>query len=152
MASGMWTPYHWVKRIHGPDALHCICRVLLLQNLDIKGVANLVLMMTMQAYDGKVRKDLDHDKLMPAAWRLEKYLDADGDGDDDLSLDALRAHTLVYNMARPGDDMARTDNVDDLVVSHRLLIRFCTGLTSYAHSSEPHQCIALAMKLHTLDT
>ena len=41
------------------------------------------------------------------------------DGDDDLSLDALRAHKLVYNKARPGDDMARTDNVDDLVVSQR---------------------------------
>lgn len=72
-----------------------------------------------QAYDGKVRKDLDHEQLMPAAWRLEKYLDADGDGDDDLSLDALRAHKLVYNKARPGDDMARADNVDDLVVSQR---------------------------------
>ena len=102
----------------------------------------------MQAYDGKVRKDLDHDKLMPAAWRLEKYLDADGDGDDDLSLDALRAHTLVYNKARPGDDMARTDNVDDLVVSHRLWIWSCTC------SLEPPTCsgpTSFAMDVHILN-
>lgn len=69
----------------------------------------------MQAYDGKLRRDVDHERLMPAAWRLEKYLDVEDDGDD-LSLDALRAHRLVYNKDRPGDDMARKDTGDDLVV------------------------------------
>jgi peptidyl-prolyl cis-trans isomerase SDCCAG10 len=69
----------------------------------------------LQAYDGQVRQDLDHDKLMPAAWRLEKYLDADDD--EDITLDSLRGHRLVYNKERPGDEMARKDNVDDLVVS-----------------------------------
>lgn len=76
-------------------------------------VGNCVLL---QAYNGKVRSDLDHDQLMPAAWRLEKYLDADDD--EDIKLDSLRGHKLVYNKERPGDDMARRDDTDDLVVSH----------------------------------
>lgn len=70
----------------------------------------------MQAYNGQVAKDIDHEALMPAAWRLDKYLDADVDADEDFSLDALRGHRLKYDKSRPGDDMARNDNIDNLTV------------------------------------
>ncbi len=53
-----------------------------------------------QAYDGKVRKDLDHDQLMPAAWRLEKYLDADG-GDS----------LLIHSFLRQQNTQSRTAGV-----------------------------------------
>ncbi len=59
---------------------------------------------------------MDHEALMPAAWRLDKYLDADVDEDEDISLASLRGHRLTYDKSQQHDDMARNDNVDDLKV------------------------------------
>ena len=41
-----------------------------------------------QAYSGQVRQDAGAEALLPAAWRLEKYLDADDDAG--YSLASLR--------------------------------------------------------------
>ena len=71
----------------------------------------------MQAYNGQVAKGVDHEALMPAAWRLDKYLDADVDDDEDISLASLRGHRLTYDKSQQRDDMARNDNVDDLKVT-----------------------------------
>ena len=70
----------------------------------------------MQVYNGQVAKGVDHEALMPAAWRLDKYLDADVDEDEDISLASLRGHRLTYDKSQQHDDMARNDNVDDLKV------------------------------------
>ena len=70
----------------------------------------------MQVYNGQVAKGVDHEALMPAAWRLDRYLDADVDGDEDISLASLRGHRLTYDKSQQRDDMARNDNVDDLKV------------------------------------
>lgn len=71
----------------------------------------------MQAYNGQVAKDVNHEALMPAAWRLDRYLDADVDDDEDISMASLRGHRLTYDKSQQRDDMARNDNVDDLKVS-----------------------------------
>lgn len=42
----------------------------------------------LQAYNGQVRQDAAAEQLLPAAWRLEKYLDAEDD--DSYSLGSLR--------------------------------------------------------------
>jgi hypothetical protein len=66
-----------------------------------------------QGYDGKVAADIDHKAYMPAAWRVDEYLD----GDDDLSLADLSSHRLVFSRApNPGDDMERDMDRDDLEV------------------------------------
>lgn len=68
-----------------------------------------------QAYAGRVRGDIDHEALKPAAWRVDGYLD--GVEEEDLSLDALRGHRLAFPKAPdPRDRMARRDDGDDLVV------------------------------------
>ena len=66
---------------------------------------------TAQGYSGKIRADVDHEALKPAAWRVDSYLD----GDEDVSLASLRGHRLAFRTA-PKDAMARSDNVDDLMV------------------------------------
>lgn len=43
-----------------------------------------------QLYDGKVRQDIDHRAYMPAAWRVDDYLTAEDDEEDDLA--SLRTH------------------------------------------------------------
>lgn len=66
-----------------------------------------------QGYDGKVAADIDHKAYMPAAWRVDEYLD----GDDDISIADLGKHALVFARApNPGDDMARDMDRDDLEV------------------------------------
>ena len=66
-----------------------------------------------QAYAGRVRKDIDHRALKPAAWRVDDYLTLDEDEAADL--DDLRGHTLTFT--RNGNDaMARDMDKDDLVV------------------------------------
>jgi peptidyl-prolyl cis-trans isomerase SDCCAG10 len=42
------------------------------------------------AYDGKVRKDLDHRAYMPAAWRVDDYLNQEDKDEDDFA--SLRQH------------------------------------------------------------
>lgn len=56
---------------------------------------------------------------MPAAWRLDRYLDADVDDDEDISMVSLRGHRLKYDKSVMRDDMARNDNIDDLKVIPR---------------------------------
>ena len=56
---------------------------------------------------------------MPAAWRLDRYLDADVEDDEDISMASLRGHRLKYDKSLMRDDMARNDNVDDLKVPPR---------------------------------
>ena len=56
---------------------------------------------------------------MPAAWRLDRYLDADVEADEDISMASLRGHRLKYDKSLMRDDMARNDNVDDLKVGPR---------------------------------
>ena len=53
---------------------------------------------------------------MPAAWRLDRYLDADVEDDEDISMASLRGHRLKYDKSLMRDDMARNDSVDDLKV------------------------------------
>ena len=72
-----------------------------------------------QAYSGQIAKDVDHAALMPAAWRLDRYLDADVDDDEDISMVSLRGHRLEYDKSVMRDDMARNDNIDDLKVIPR---------------------------------
>ena len=72
----------------------------------------------MQAYAGRVRNDIDHKALKPAAWRVDDYLNVDEDEAADL--DDLRGHTLVF--AKTGvDSMERNMDLDNLVVSPRAL-------------------------------
>ncbi|KAK9819770.1 hypothetical protein WJX72_002180 [[Myrmecia] bisecta] len=64
-------------------------------------------------YDGKVRTDIDHDLLKPAAWRVDSYLDEE----EDIGFEGLRSHTLKFAKdPNKKDAMARTENVDDYVV------------------------------------
>ncbi|CAL5219052.1 g812 [Coccomyxa viridis] len=76
-----------------------------------------------EVYNGQVAKGVDHEALMPAAWRLDKYLDADVDEDEDISLASLRGHRLTYDKSQQRDDMARNDNVDDLTVEDPLALK-----------------------------
>ena len=48
----------------------------------------------MQGYDGKVRDDIDHDAMMPAAWRVDKYLDEE----EDEPLESLYNHQLKVSI------------------------------------------------------
>mmetsp|Transcript_27700 Transcript_27700/g.71898 ORF Transcript_27700/g.71898 Transcript_27700/m.71898 type:complete len:535 (+) Transcript_27700:245-1849(+) len=63
-------------------------------------------------YSGKVRDDIDHRMLMPAAWRVDDYLSID---DEDDNLLDLKSHKLVFSKQQK-DEMSRTENVDDYVV------------------------------------
>ncbi|CAK0747412.1 hypothetical protein CVIRNUC_001763 [Coccomyxa viridis] len=76
-----------------------------------------------EAYSGQVAKDVDHEALMPAAWRLDRYLDADVEADEDISMASLRGHRLKYDKSLMRDDMARNDNVDDLKVEDPLALK-----------------------------
>jgi hypothetical protein len=68
----------------------------------------------LQGYNGKVDDGIDHKTYLPAAWRVDDYLD----GDDDVSMDLLGSHKLLFSKApRVGDDMARDMDRDDLEVN-----------------------------------
>ena len=67
----------------------------------------------MQAYAGKVRTDLDHEALKPAAWRIDSFLDGEDSGDEGLG--GLIGQHLVFRKDQ-ADAMARTENVDDYSV------------------------------------
>ncbi len=58
-------------------------------------------------YAGKVRSDLDHRAYMPAAWRVDEYLDGEGEGEgaqDDLaSLRQHRFEAAKVRVARVGE-------------------------------------------------
>ena len=72
----------------------------------------------MQAYAGRLRGDIDHEALKPAAWRVDGYLE--GVEEEDLSLDALRGHRLAFPKGPDArDKMARRDDSDDLMVRAR---------------------------------
>jgi peptidyl-prolyl cis-trans isomerase SDCCAG10 len=88
-----------------------------------------------KGYDGKIDKDVDHRSYMPAAWRLDTYLEGgpstagagteDGgeaaDERDDFSLEMLRNHKLQFGGKKEKDPHARRDDVDDYVVVDPLL-------------------------------
>jgi hypothetical protein len=40
----------------------------------------------------QVREDIDHRSYMPAAWRVDAYLNEEGEGEDDDDLASLRQH------------------------------------------------------------
>jgi hypothetical protein len=67
--------------------------------------------LTKQAYSGRVRADIDHNTYKPAAWRVDDYLKLDADSDDD----DITGHVLAF-AGQPRDEMARNDDVDNLVV------------------------------------
>ncbi|KXZ45505.1 hypothetical protein GPECTOR_54g247 [Gonium pectorale] len=73
-------------------------------------------------YAGKVRADLDHRAYMPAAWRVEDYLeDPEGGPQGGESLAELRAHRFEAAKDRK-DAMTRDmENLDDYVVYDPLL-------------------------------
>ena len=73
-------------------------------------------------YDGKVRDDIDHKMDLPAAWRVDSYLD-DPRGEDGLEpagVEFLVAHKLEFAKGQR-DGMARRDDVDDYTVHDPLL-------------------------------
>ena len=68
----------------------------------------------MQAYAGKVNNDINHDAYRPAAWRVDRYLDEEDDGD---TFNSLRSHRFVFNNDKGAvDAMARTEKADDYLV------------------------------------
>ena len=57
----------------------------------------------------------DADMSMPAAWRVDSYLDDDDAAGNDFA--AVRSHRLQFaKEPNAKDDMARKDNLDDLMV------------------------------------
>ena len=40
----------------------------------------------------QVREDIDHRSYMPAAWRVDAYLNEEGEGQDEDDLASLRQH------------------------------------------------------------
>eukprot|EP00775_Hariotina_reticulata_P003714 gene3714-3977_t len=58
---------------------------------------------------------------MPAAWRVDTYLNQESEDEDDLT--SLRQHKLEFAKAPAAgvDAMARSDNLDDYVVYDPLL-------------------------------
>ena len=73
-------------------------------------------------YDGKVSTEIDHNSYLPAAWRLESYLDEE-DENEDLSLKGLRQHRLKFITitGKTADTGRDVNNLDDLVVFDPLL-------------------------------
>ena len=69
-----------------------------------------------KGYDGKIDKEIDHRAYMPAAWRLDTYLD-----DDRTTLESLTGHRLEFKAAAVTDPNARREHVDDYVVVDPLL-------------------------------
>lgn len=68
----------------------------------------------LQAYAGKVRKDIDHNAYKPAAWRVDSYLD---ESDEEDIVGSLRSHRLVFSKdAGAVDAMARQEKLDDYKV------------------------------------
>ncbi|KAG2432706.1 hypothetical protein HYH02_006689 [Chlamydomonas schloesseri] len=76
-----------------------------------------------KGYAGKIRDDLDHRAYMPAAWRVDSYLDEE-EADEEAAgsgLAGLRSHRFEAAKERK-DNMARDmDNLDDYVVYDPLL-------------------------------
>lgn len=69
-----------------------------------------------QAYAGKVRDDIDHEMLKPAAWRADNYLDGDDDADDaDIGL-LIQGGLRFSKVPAANDHMARREDVDDYSV------------------------------------
>lgn len=57
----------------------------------------------------------DADMSMPAAWRVDSYLDDDDAAGNNFA--AVRSHRLQFaKEPNAKDDMARKDNLDDLMV------------------------------------
>ncbi|PNW83908.1 hypothetical protein CHLRE_04g215950v5 [Chlamydomonas reinhardtii] len=76
-----------------------------------------------KGYAGKVRGDLDHRAYMPAAWRVDAYLDEEEADEEEAGsgLAGLRSHRFEAAKERK-DNMARDmDNLDDYVVYDPLL-------------------------------
>ncbi|GIL90281.1 hypothetical protein Vretimale_16331 [Volvox reticuliferus] len=95
------------------------------QSHDSAAVQSQAADVDMAGYAGKVRSDLDHRSYMPAAWRVDDYLEAaaeeDGAGGHGDSLAALRSHRFEAVKDRK-DAMSRDmDNLDDYVVYDPLL-------------------------------
>lgn len=93
-----------------------------------------------KGYDGKVRDDIDHKAYMPAAWRVDAYLqdDPDGvdaDGGEGLDLASLRQHRFEAAKDRKGAMTRDMENLDDYVVYDPLLEK-SKGKFSKAHQQE----------------
>jgi hypothetical protein len=58
-------------------------------------------------YDGKVNAAIDHRTYMPPAWRMDQYLEGDGEGEDDLA--SLKAHrwACIYVCVLGGISLSR---------------------------------------------
>lgn len=74
-------------------------------------------------YGGKVDANIDHRSYMPAAWRVDEYLEPSGEirGEVDDNLETLKGHRLVFAERRERDALARSDNLDDYIVHDPLL-------------------------------
>ena len=73
--------------------------------------------MRAQAYAGKVRNDIDHEVLKPAAWRADNYLEGDDDADTADVASLVRGGLHFSKELAARDAMARTEHVDDYSVS-----------------------------------
>lgn len=69
-------------------------------------------------YSGQVRQDIDHKMDMPAAWRVDSYLQGEAEVDD--GLDGLLGHKLEFVQTR-NDGKSAPDEMDDYVVHDPLL-------------------------------
>lgn len=70
----------------------------------------------MQAYAGKVREDIDHEMLKPAAWRADNYLEGDDDADNADIGSLIRGGLRFAKVPAANDHMARREDVDDYSV------------------------------------
>ena len=71
--------------------------------------------------DSEVNEQLERRKNMPAAWRVDDYLTAEGADEDDQD---LRSHVLSFQKGQRTSreiDMIKRDSVDDYVVHDPLL-------------------------------
>jgi peptidyl-prolyl cis-trans isomerase SDCCAG10 len=85
----------------------------------------------LKGYGGKVDANIDHRSYLPAAWRVDEYLEpsettggvdpeeVEEEVEDDLA--TLRGHRLVFAETRERDALARKDDVNDYIVHDPLL-------------------------------
>ena len=89
-----------------------------------------------QAYAGKVRNDIDHEQLKPAAWRVDDYLEGDDEADYDIAAITRAGPFLFSKVPEKNDDMARREQVDDYSVSMHLLFAAAVPCQAVAWSSQ----------------
>ncbi|KAK9814959.1 hypothetical protein WJX73_003220 [Symbiochloris irregularis] len=69
-----------------------------------------------EAYAGKVREDIDHEMLKPAAWRADNYLEGDDEADQADIASLVQGGVRFAKIPAANDHMARTEHVDDYSV------------------------------------